>query len=177
MVHNLETRLPFENDTFDVVLSCNVMECILCKNALIGELYRVLKPGGKIIIAHFDWDTQIFNAVDKELFRHIIHIYNDWQQPWMNACDAWIGRRLHGIFNTTGMFSGAIFPLVISETVYERGCRGYSLVNEELVCLVENTMISSEDFVRFEKELADLNAAGQYFYSINMYAYVGTKKQ
>ncbi len=175
MVHNMETAFPFENDTFDVILSCNVVECILSKNALISELNRVLKPGGKIISAHYDWDTQIFNAVDKDLFRHIIQTYNDWQQPWMNVCDAWMGRRLYGIFNTVGLFSGAIFPFVQVETVYEDGYRGYSLVNDELVSLVENSMIRTEDYNRFRNELIDLSARGQYFYSINMYAYVGTK--
>lgn len=177
IAHNMETAFPFENDTFDVILSCNVIECIRDKNTLINELYRVLKPGGKVIIAHFDWDTQIFNAVDKDLFRHIIQTYNDWQQPWMNACDAWIGRRLYGIVNSTGLFSGTIFPFVLVETDYEDGYRGYSLVNDELVSLIENSMINSEDFNRFEKEIADLSAKGQYFYSINMYAYVGTKNK
>ena len=171
--HDMETGLPFDDNTFDVVISCNVLECIQHKELWMKELSRVLRPGGQVVMAHYDWDTQIFNAVDKSLFRHVIQTYNDWQQPWMNACDAWMGRRLNGLFQTSGLFSGAVIPYVHVETAYEEGQRGYSLVHEELVSLVEHAILGADDFSRFEKELADLAANGEYFYSINLYAYVG----
>lgn len=173
LVHDMELGLPFEDESFDVVFSRNVVECICDKVRFIKELHRVIKPGGSIIISHYDWDTQIFNAKDKCLHRRILHAYNDWQQPWMNTCDAWMGRRLYGMFQASGLFTGDVYPYVLTETQYEEGFRGFSLVRDELVELVAHELIRDEEYQQFNGELSALAASGEYFYSINLYAYVG----
>ncbi len=42
--------LPFENNTFDVVVSFQVIEHIDDDQAFVGEIHRVLKPGGRLIL-------------------------------------------------------------------------------------------------------------------------------
>ncbi len=59
------TDLQFVNDSFDLVYSCNLLECIPDKQRLINEVGRVLKPGGQVVFCHYDWDSQIFNGYDK----------------------------------------------------------------------------------------------------------------
>jgi len=41
--------LPFENDTFDVVLAAHVIEHMAAPERALAELCRVLKPGGLLI--------------------------------------------------------------------------------------------------------------------------------
>ncbi|MEN1729274.1 MAG: class I SAM-dependent methyltransferase [Pseudomonadota bacterium] len=42
-------QLPFEADTFDVVISCQVIEHIVDYEVYIGEIQRVLTPGGIVV--------------------------------------------------------------------------------------------------------------------------------
>lgn len=42
--------LPFENESFDVVLCSEVMEHVPEPGLLLGEIFRVLSPGGKLIL-------------------------------------------------------------------------------------------------------------------------------
>ena len=42
-------NLPFDNDTFDIVLSMNGFHAFPDKEKAYDEVYRVLKPGGKFI--------------------------------------------------------------------------------------------------------------------------------
>lgn len=44
------TRLPFEDESFDVVYSFGVLICIPEVEKAMAEIYRVLKPGGKLLI-------------------------------------------------------------------------------------------------------------------------------
>lgn len=43
--------LPFDDSSFDVVISNGVIDLIPDKDAVLGEIYRVLAPGGRIQIA------------------------------------------------------------------------------------------------------------------------------
>ena len=44
-------RLPYPVDTFDVVISNGVINLIPDKEAVLAEIIRVLKPGGRLMMA------------------------------------------------------------------------------------------------------------------------------
>ena len=60
-------RLPFADDSFDVAISNGVIDLIPDKDAVFGEIMRVLVPGGRIQIA----DVTIQNPVSDEGRRNI----------------------------------------------------------------------------------------------------------
>jgi len=60
-------RLPFEDESFDVVISNGVIDLIPDKDAVFGEMHRVLVPGGRIQIA----DVTIQQPVSEEGRRRI----------------------------------------------------------------------------------------------------------
>jgi arsenite methyltransferase len=60
-------QLPFADQSFDVVISNGVIDLIPDKDAVFGEIHRVLTPGGRIQIA----DVTIQNPVSEEGRRNI----------------------------------------------------------------------------------------------------------
>jgi SAM-dependent methyltransferase len=60
-------NLPFEDESFDVVVSNGVIDLIPDKDAVFAELFRVLRPGGRMQIA----DVTIQTPVSEEGRRNI----------------------------------------------------------------------------------------------------------
>ena len=60
-------RLPFADESFDVVISNGVIDLVPDKDAVFGEIYRVLVPGGRIQVA----DVTIQRPVSEEGKRNI----------------------------------------------------------------------------------------------------------
>ncbi|PQD96759.1 hypothetical protein CYL18_02400 [Pradoshia eiseniae] len=176
MAADLAQQLPFEDDTFDLIFSKDVLECIVDKRGFLEEIHRVLKPGGQIVMAHYDFDTQVFDGSNKALVRKMVQAYSDWEQAWMDDSDGWIGRRLWRYIHGTGLFSGSMDSFVLIETTYKPGYFGYNRV-QDFQDMIEKGFISEDDYGTFKTEIEELAGKDQYLYSINSYVYSGTGKR
>lgn len=171
----LDGRLPFDDASVDLVHSHNLLECLTSPDGFAREVARIVRPGGQVVVAHWDWDTQLYDARDKALVRRLVAAYADWQQAWMAAADGWTGRRLGGIFGATGAFDGAVHARVLMNDEYAPGCFGYENA-QAFGALVRRGLASAEDWRHFLDEQAALAMAGRYVYAITGFAYVGRRR-
>lgn len=51
LVHNAENKLPFKSSLFNVIMFFAVLEHLVNRDKAITEVYRVLKPGGKLLLS------------------------------------------------------------------------------------------------------------------------------
>jgi len=169
---DLTTAFPWNDDTFDVLFSHNYLECVADVSGLVNEVARVLRPGGQVVFAHWDWDTQVFNGEDKDRVRHLVHAFADWQQNWMDHADGWMGRRLRGAFEGMGTFAGAVQARTLVNTEYAEPWYGYARA-QDFRSLVKHGLATAENVDGFLAEQEVLAADDRYCYSITGYAYVG----
>ena len=64
--HHVEDHvLPFADGTFDCVICKNVLEYVPNLQASLGEVYRVVKPGGRVLVIDSDWGFVIVQPWDQ----------------------------------------------------------------------------------------------------------------
>jgi SAM-dependent methyltransferase len=170
----LDARLPFDAAALDLVYSHNLLECLPDPRAFALEVARVLRPGGQVVVAHWDWDSQLFDGPDRGVVRRLVGAYADWQQAWMAHADPWMGRRLWGVFNAAGAFAGEVHARVLTNTAFEAPWFGHENARA-FRALVRRGLAAAEDCERFERAQAALHAEGRYVYAITGFAYVGRR--
>jgi SAM-dependent methyltransferase len=173
--HRLERHVPLPDASVDAVYSHNLLECLGDGAAFAREVGRILRPGGVTVIAHWDFDSQLIDGTDKAAVRRLVHAFADWQQPWMEHADGWMGRRLWGTLAPTGLFDGAVHARVLTNTVYAPPWYGHARV-QEFASLARRGLASEADVRRVVGDVEVLSREGRYFYSITCYAFVGRRR-
>ncbi len=174
---NCDKKFDFPDNEFDLVFSKNLLECIRDKKSFIDEIHRVLKPSGMVVCVHTDFDSIIYNGENKDLITKAVHAYAVTEQGWMNDSDSWMGRRLYGHFNNSGLFEGDISVYNVIETQYTEGSLGYNFSKDiEFLTKESVGVLKNEEYAEFINELIKANDSGTYFYSKPYYIYTGYKK-
>lgn len=58
-VHDLNQGIPFPDNTFDEVLASHILEHLDDREKAVLELWRVCKPGARVVIKVPKWNTQL----------------------------------------------------------------------------------------------------------------------
>lgn len=164
--------LPFLSRSFDAVLSADLMECLppVGRTRLLMELHRVLKPKGRVLIEHTDWDTQVWNAKDRKLERKLVHSFCDWTQGWMEVSDGWMGRKLLGLFRQSKLFKNLeVDTCVLTNDRYRPGSYGHARAQDLVTLAQARKGVQIEEAHRFLRDLKAQDRAGTYFYSVTRY--------
>jgi SAM-dependent methyltransferase len=172
---HLAGALPLGDGSVDAVFSHNLLECLADPDAFPREAARILRPGGTAVVAHWDFDSQLFDGTDRALVRRLVHAFADWKQPWMEHADGWMGRRLHGVFARTSLFDGTVHARVMINTTYATPWYGHARA-QDIGRMARKGLVSAEDGDRFLRDLEALQRDGRYFYGITGFAYVGRRR-
>jgi ubiquinone/menaquinone biosynthesis C-methylase UbiE len=105
-VHGDMHHLPFDDAAFD---GCRCERVLLHSAApaqVVGEMLRVVRPGGRIVVTEPDLDTLIFHATQQAVVRRVTHWHSD------RVRSGTVGHQLPEIFQRHGLQDVRIVPTV-----------------------------------------------------------------
>ncbi|WP_259316892.1 methyltransferase domain-containing protein [Kitasatospora xanthocidica] len=118
IVADLSDPLPCADASADVVLSYNTIECLPDPHRLLLEVARVLRPGGRAIMAHVDFDSMVVAGAGTDLDRRVCHAFADDVQGWMDHADGRMGRKLGMLLARSPLTLVSVEPLLAWSTEF-----------------------------------------------------------
>jgi SAM-dependent methyltransferase len=167
---DLKDPLPVATASADQVLCHDVLECLPDPDALVREAARILDPDGRLVLAHTDYDTLVFASEDLQLTRRLVHAYCDTQQPWMDAVDGTIGRRLVEVAARCGLDVEDVQATVVLSRRFVPGELGWGYAHNIVGALRSAGWPDTAALDHWLDGLRRLDERGTFLFSLNDYA-------
>ena len=81
--------MEFPDNSFDIVWACESGEHMPDKKAYISEMMRVLKPGGKFVMACWSQRDDSVVPFTKRDVRDLNYLYEEWTHPFFISIKEW----------------------------------------------------------------------------------------
>jgi ubiquinone/menaquinone biosynthesis C-methylase UbiE len=157
--------LRFSDHTFDAVRTERMLMHVPDPEQALSEMARVLRPGGRMAVHDFDWETQFCDSPYKEITRKIALSFCD------GIKNGWIGRCLPRLFGEIGMTDVSVS--------FHTGTPTYDflqlLLGGHIARAVPKGVLSEHEANLWWTHLAQANARGTFFYGFTAFIVSGTK--
>lgn len=157
--------LPLPDSSHDAACLVQVLEYVVDPVAALREAARIVQPGGVVLAADTDWDTQGFNVGDRELGRRVVQAWADGKPH------GWAGRRLRGWLTAAGLEPEDRCVVVLDAT--EWGGDTFIAHNWPYFRrdLEKSGRVPALDLARFEAEIDESAASGAFYWSVVRHAW------
>jgi ubiquinone/menaquinone biosynthesis C-methylase UbiE len=162
-------NLDATDSSFDIVTCTQVLLYVQDIERALQEIWRVLKPGGRIALLETDWRGTVMSSSYPELTRRII--------------DAWDGTvaspnlppRLFYLLKSQGFNAIRTEAIPLLNTSYSRN----SFSVNSIAWLAKNAyrqeMISKEEGKKWVEDLEALGERDAYFFCLNRFLFIAVK--
>jgi ubiquinone/menaquinone biosynthesis C-methylase UbiE len=154
-LHGKAGELPFADDTFDVVRSERVIEHVPSPPRALGEMLRVLKPGGQLLVCDPDHGMWALDMTDRDLTQRI---FGWWSGHVPNP---WIARQLPSLLRNAGAaaVSVALYPVALDTL---RAADALTWIGRAAAVAETQRIVTAEEARAWQEELVRRDETGNF---------------
>jgi SAM-dependent methyltransferase len=160
--------LPLDEATFDAAISTQTFEYLPNVEAALVEIFRVLKPGGRVLIHDTEWDAWAWHSRDRARMNRIMEVWDD------HLADPHLPQTLGAKLAAAGFEDVSVEPLVHVETTYDPASLS-AILTKFVAGYVTSQGIPESEATAWADDLRDLGSSGDYFFSSNEYIFTAIK--
>jgi ubiquinone/menaquinone biosynthesis C-methylase UbiE len=163
------TSLPYANDRFDAVVSTQVYEYIADVPAALAELYRVTRPGGRVVVLDTDYDSLVVHTENTERMERVLSAWNE------HFVHAGLPRILSGYLRDAGFTIRHRDVIPMFNPEYHDNTYAKQMLAMMASFAVGRKGVSREEASAWYNEFEELGKQGKFFFSLNRYLFVADK--
>jgi arsenite methyltransferase len=153
------TAIDAPNASFDVAAVTQVLEYVQDTDRALAELYRVLRPGGRVLVVDTDWDGVVWHSTD---LRRIDRIWRAWE---FHCADPRLPRTLAPRLRAAGFDVVSISGFAIVNTMFDPSTYSHALAQLIVDFIERQDVLARSELDAWLADLRELNSAGRYFFS------------
>jgi SAM-dependent methyltransferase len=162
------TKLPFRDDGFDVTLAITVLLHVADPTAVVHEMARVTRPGGRVALQDQDFGTVVVTHPDRAMTSHIFEgvLERLYEEPHS-------GRRLPGLLRSAGLEQVRLRTDVFQDTTLTPYTQTF--LERRAENAVRFGIVGREEAQRWLHGFTPIARAGAFVMTVNYYGAVGVK--
>ncbi len=154
-----------ESETFDAVRIERVVQHTGDLAGFLAEAYRIVKPGGRVVIADTDWGSLMIHPGDPDLVKRLRSIFES--GPW---AEPWAGRKLHEAMHAGGFVGVESRPFLVAAVPGLQTAIGGMIKR-----LVTAGIVESAEMQAFSDAIEAALLDGTGVYAFTMFVASGTR--
>ena len=158
--------LDLDSGTFDACRADKVFHHLDDPAKALGELVRVARPDGRIVVSDADYDTLVVDAPDRVLTRRILDAFRD------HLPHGRIGRRLRAMLVDVGLAAVDVTAYTAIVTQY---VEDVVRLREKAEDAARTGVVSADEAARWMESVEAADRAGRFFCALTLFTVSGRK--
>lgn len=161
--------LPVQDATFDGAISVQVQEYVPDVAVALGELHRVLRPGGRAVVFDIDWATLSVGSRDAGLSERVLRAWDE------HLAHVSLPRTLAARLRAAGFDDVRMEAYAFATAELDPETYGGALVPFIGDFVAGRQGLTEEDAQRWVAEQRALDERGEFFFSITQFCFTTRK--
>jgi arsenite methyltransferase len=161
--------LPVADASFDKALSVQVLEYVLDPAAVLGELYRALRPGGRLVLWDVDWSTVSWHSADPDRMRRVLAVWDG------HLAHPWLPRTLAAQLHSVGFGDIRAEGHTFASTQCTPDSYGAAIIPLVQQYVAGRDDITQETASRWAAEQHELGEQGEFFFACIQFCFTATR--
>ena len=161
--------LPVEDEDFDAALCVQVLEYVEDATAVLAEIRRTLRPGGRVLVWDIDWATLSWHSDDPARMERVMRAWDE------HLTHPSLPRTLAPRLRAAGFEEVRVtaYPFVSAAFGPETYVGGIAPLIADFV--VGRKGLTDEDVAGWLDEQRTLDERGEFFFTCNQFCFTATR--
>lgn len=161
--------LPLEDGTIDKAVSLQVFEYLKHLPGAVSEAHRVLKPGGRLVVGDFEFDTWSWYSADPVRMDAMMEAWDK------HLVERRVPAILGDILDNNGFVLEQVKAVPFNDTKMAPDGLAFMMLHLMESYAINNELIEDSVANAWAEEQKELAANGQFFFSITHFEVVARK--